>query len=129
MRMQITFSTLIVVQFLVVTLHDWLDIPGWTHGKKVQAAVGRRKFFLVTLVNAIFPGLAVVFIFLYRHGPRPMFVTKLLVNLRGGYRILSHHDVVRALPIRRRREDKTHVSDNVRGYETGFAGAWRQSAS
>ncbi len=73
--MQITFSTLIIVQFLVVTLHDWLDIPGWTHGKQVQAAVGRRKFFLVTLVNAIFPALAVAFIFLYRHGPRPVFVT------------------------------------------------------
>ena len=41
----------------------------------MQAVVGRRKFFLVTLVNALFPGLAVTFIFLYRHGHRPVFVT------------------------------------------------------
>lgn len=65
------FSALIVVQFLVITLHDWLNIPGWTHGRQVQAVIGRRKFVAATLTNAIFPGLAVLFIFLYRTGPRP----------------------------------------------------------
>lgn len=68
------FSLLIMLQFLVVTLHDWLNIPGWTHGKQVQAAIGRRKFLLATLANSIFPGLAVAFIFLYRGDDSPSFV-------------------------------------------------------
>jgi len=72
---QTIFSTLIVVQFLVVTLHDWINIPGWTHGRQVQAVVGRGKFLIATLVNSIFPGLAVAFIFVYRHGTKPSFVT------------------------------------------------------
>jgi hypothetical protein len=72
---QTIFSTLIIAQFLVVTLHDWLNIPGWTHGSQVQIAVGRRKFVIATLANSIFPGLAVAFIFLYRHGTKPAFVT------------------------------------------------------
>lgn len=73
--LQTTFSILITLQFLVVSLHDWLNIPGWTHGNQVQAAVGRRKFLLATLVNSIFPGLAVAFIFLYRSDRSPLFVT------------------------------------------------------
>jgi hypothetical protein len=72
--LQTTFSTLIILQFLVVTLHDWLNIPGWTHGRQVQAAIGRRKFVLATLANSIFPGLAVAFIFLYKGGHNPSFV-------------------------------------------------------
>jgi hypothetical protein len=68
------FSLLIMLQFLVVTLHDWLNIPGWTHGRQVQAAIGRRKFLLATLANSIFPGLAVAFIFLYRGNHSPSFV-------------------------------------------------------
>jgi hypothetical protein len=75
MTVQSAFSVLIVLQFLAVTLHDWLDIPGWTHGSQVRAVVGARKFALVTLANSIFPGIAVAFIFLYRTGPRPSFVT------------------------------------------------------
>lgn len=72
---KIAFSALIILQFLVVTLHDWLNIPGWTHGKQVQAIVGAQKFALVTLANSVFPGIAVAFIFLYRSGPEPSFVT------------------------------------------------------
>ena len=41
--------------------HDLVDIPGWTHGAQVQAIVERRRLWLATLVNAIFPGLAVAF--------------------------------------------------------------------
>jgi hypothetical protein len=72
---QFAFSVLILVQFLMVTLHDWVNIPGWTHGKQVQAVVGRGKFALITLANGIFPGLAVAFIFRYRGVPKPSFVT------------------------------------------------------
>jgi hypothetical protein len=72
---QIAFSVLIILQFLAVTLHDWIDIPGWTHGSQVRAVVGTKKFAFVTLANSIFPGIAVAFIFLYRTGPKPTFVT------------------------------------------------------
>jgi hypothetical protein len=72
---QAVFSVLIVLQFLAVTLHDWLDIPGWTHGGQVRAAAGQRRFILVTLLNAVFPGLAVAFLFLYRSPAKPSFVT------------------------------------------------------
>jgi hypothetical protein len=57
--MQTLFTCLICVQFLVVVLHDLLDIPGWTHGSQVKAAVGRTKFWIGTLVNGVFPGIAV----------------------------------------------------------------------
>jgi hypothetical protein len=72
---QTAFSVLIVLQFLAVTLHDWLHIPGWTHGRQIQSQFGIGKFALITLINAIFPGIAVAFIFLYRTGPKPSFVT------------------------------------------------------
>ena len=52
------FQCLITVQFVAVVAHDLVDIPGWTYGSQVQALIGRRKLFLVTLINAIFPGLA-----------------------------------------------------------------------
>jgi hypothetical protein len=72
---QSVFSVLIVLQFVAVTLHDWLEIPGWTHGSQIRAVFGTRKFALITLVNAIFPGIAVAFIFLYRSETKPSFVT------------------------------------------------------
>jgi membrane associated rhomboid family serine protease len=73
-HLQTIFATLIILQFMVVTLHDWVDIPGWTHGKQVQTAQGRWRFFLITLVNGVFPGLAAAFLFLYPHGKKPAFV-------------------------------------------------------
>lgn len=72
---QIAFWALIIVQFLVVTLHDWLNIPGWTHGRQVHAVIGAKKFALVTIANGVFPGIAVALIFLYRSGPKPSFAT------------------------------------------------------
>ena len=35
--MESLFTVLLVLQFAVVVVHDWLDIPGWTHGAQVQA--------------------------------------------------------------------------------------------
>lgn len=57
--MQALFTCLICVQFLVVVLHDLLDIPGWHHGSRVRTVVGPVKFWIGTVVNAIFPGIAV----------------------------------------------------------------------
>jgi hypothetical protein len=68
---QTVFSCLITLQFLVVVLHDWIDIPGWTHGRQVQSIVGRRKLWLATIINAIFPGLAVAFVIYYWNKPKP----------------------------------------------------------
>src|SRR3954453_4619523 len=71
MIVETIFTILITLQFLVVVLHDWLNIPGWTHGRQVQAVVGRRKMWLGTLTNAIFPGLAVAFAAWFWNRPKP----------------------------------------------------------
>jgi hypothetical protein len=57
---QLIFNCLIALQFIVIVTHDLVDIPGWTHGRQVAAVVGRRKLWLVTCINALFPLTAVV---------------------------------------------------------------------
>src|SRR5258708_2023693 len=74
--MQTLFACLIIVQFAVVVAHDWLEIPGWTHGSQVQEVVGRRKLWIATLINAIFPGIAVAFAILFWNRQKPFFVTR-----------------------------------------------------
>ena len=73
--METAFTVLIIVQFLVVVAHDWLEIPGLTHGRQVQAAVGRRTLAIATAVNAIFPGIAVVLALWFWNAPKPWFAT------------------------------------------------------
>jgi hypothetical protein len=68
------FSCLITLQFLLVVSHDLVDIPGWTHGSQVKSVIGRRKFWLATLINAVFPGLAVTFAIYFWNQPKPVFV-------------------------------------------------------
>jgi len=77
---QSLFSILITVQFLVIVLHDLVDIPGWTHGRQVRAVIGARKFWLGTLINAIFPGLAVALAVIFFHRPRPVYVTSYWIS-------------------------------------------------
>jgi hypothetical protein len=55
--------------------HDWIDVPGWTHGTQVQLVVGRRKLWIATLINAVFPGIAVAFAFTFWNRLKPAFVT------------------------------------------------------
>jgi hypothetical protein len=69
--MQTLFTILITLQFLVIVLHDIVHIPGWTHGRQVQRAIGQHKFWIATAINAIFPGLAVGFAFFYWQRPKP----------------------------------------------------------
>jgi hypothetical protein len=64
------FTVLIVLQFLVVALHDLVDVPGLTHGAQVKSTIGRRKIWLATLINSIFPGVAAAFAVLYWLGWR-----------------------------------------------------------
>jgi hypothetical protein len=80
MRLQNWFTVLIALQFLIIVLHDWLEIPGWTHGRQVQAVVGRSKLMIATLVNAIFPGAAVALAL--------WFWGKLLPHFAGNYWVI-----------------------------------------
>jgi hypothetical protein len=68
---QSLFSVLILLQFLVVVAHDLVDVPGWTHGSQVQAMLGRRKLWLATLVNAVFPGIAAGLAIWFWQRPKP----------------------------------------------------------
>ena len=72
--MILLFSCLIVLQFFVVISHDLIDIPGWVHGSQVQAQIGKRKVWLATVANAIFPGIAAAFALYFWNRPRPGFV-------------------------------------------------------
>jgi len=73
--METTFGLLIALQFLLVVLHDWLEIPGWTHSRQVQAVVGRKRLMIATAINAIFPGMAVALAILFWRAPKPSAVT------------------------------------------------------
>jgi hypothetical protein len=72
--LEMLFNCLITLQFVVVILHDLVDIPGWTHGSQVQALIGRRKLWAVTLINGIFPGLAAAFAIYFWNRPKPGYV-------------------------------------------------------
>lgn len=74
-KIQTLFTCLITLQFIVVASHDLVDIPGWTRGSQVQAIIGPRKLWLITLVNSIFPGLAVAFASYFWNSPKPAFVS------------------------------------------------------
>jgi hypothetical protein len=69
------FTCLITLQFLIVLLHDLIDIPGWVHGSKIQEMMGRRKVWLATLVNSTLPGLAVAFAIYFWNRPKPSYVS------------------------------------------------------
>jgi len=71
---QTIFTISITLQFLVTVLHDWVDIPGWTHGRQVQAAIGPTKMLIGTLVNGLLSAPAVVFALLYWNKHKPAFV-------------------------------------------------------
>ena len=72
--METLFASLIVLQFLVVAVHDWIDIPDWVHGRQAQEVVGRRNLAWATIVNMVFPGIAVAFAFRYYQIPKPSYV-------------------------------------------------------
>jgi hypothetical protein len=72
--MQTLFTFLIIAQFLAVLLHDWLQIPGWTHGRQVYAELGKTKMWLGTAFNGLFPGLAAGFALYYWQKQAPSFV-------------------------------------------------------
>jgi hypothetical protein len=72
--MLILFTCLITLQFAIIVSHDLIDIPGWVHGSQVQALIGKRKVWLATLANSVFPRIAVGFAIYFWNRPRPSFV-------------------------------------------------------
>ena len=74
--MAVLFTILIVLQFAIIVSHDLIDIRGWVHGSQVQAYLGKRKVRISTLINSIFPGIAVAFALYYWNRPKPSFVPK-----------------------------------------------------
>jgi len=73
--LQALFTCLLTLQFLVVVTHDWVHLPGWTHGRQVQEVVGRRKLLLATLINAVFPGVAAGTAIYFVNRPKPAIVS------------------------------------------------------
>lgn len=74
--MQTAFTILIFLQFLIILLHDLVEVPGWSHTSQMQAVLGKRKLWTATLINSIFPGVAVAFAFYFWNLPRPVFVSR-----------------------------------------------------
>lgn len=74
-RLQLAFALLLMLQCGLIVLHDLVDIPGWHHGKQVRATVGPRKFWLGTLINAVFPGLAFYLALHFWHEHPPGYAT------------------------------------------------------
>ena len=68
------FTCLIILQFAIIVSHDLIDIPGWVHGSQVRASIGRRKVWLATIANSVFPGIAVGFAIYFWNRPKPGFV-------------------------------------------------------
>jgi hypothetical protein len=73
--MVVIFTCLMMLQFIIMASHDLIDIPGWVHGSRVQALIGRRKVWLATLANSVFPGVAVGFAIYFWNRPRPGYVS------------------------------------------------------
>lgn len=72
--MVILFTCLITLQFAIIVSHDLVDIPGWVHGSQVQALMGRRKVWLATVANSVFPGTAAGFAVYFWKRPIPGYV-------------------------------------------------------
>ena len=74
--MLVAFTLLITLQFLITLVHDLVEIPGWTHTSQIQAVLGKRKLWAATLINSIFPGVAMAFAWYFWNRPRPEYVNQ-----------------------------------------------------
>ena len=91
--MVILSTCLIVLQFAIIATHDLIDIPGWVHGSRVQALLGRRKVWLVTLANSVFPGIAAGFVVYFRNRPAPGFAANYWLNRFSGWSLRVTSDL------------------------------------
>ena len=70
------FTLLISLQFLIILLHDLVEVPGWSHTSQMQAVLGKRKLWLMTVANSVLPGIAVAFAWYFWNRPRPAYVDR-----------------------------------------------------
>lgn len=69
------FAILLSLQCALIVGHDLIEVPGWAHGSQVRAAVGPRKFWIGTLINAVFPGIALFFVLRFWHAAVPAYAS------------------------------------------------------
>lgn len=81
--MQELFTVLIGVQFLVILLHDLVEIPGWTHARQMRAVLGTGKLVGATLANAVYPGIAIGLAIAFWMRPAPLVVSRYWVIYCG----------------------------------------------
>jgi hypothetical protein len=74
--MLLAFTFLITLQFFCILLHDLVEIPSLTHSRQMRAVLGSSRLVTATLINSIFPGVAVVLAWLFWNRPRPPFVDR-----------------------------------------------------
>ena len=82
-RLSIVFAVTLLVQFLIIALHDLIDIRGWVHGSQVKAVVGTPKVYWATAINSFFPGLAAALALAALFGPVPHFATRYAIIYCG----------------------------------------------
>jgi hypothetical protein len=74
--MRFAFTLLISLQFLIILLHDLVEVRGWSHSSQMAAVLGKPKLWMATLINAIFPGVAAAFALRFWDRPIPAFVNR-----------------------------------------------------
>ena len=77
--LQNCFAILLILGSLMGGLHDWIDVPGWTNGQQIRAALGMKKMLIGTAVNGLFPGLVAALAIYYWDTPAPSSVRSLWV--------------------------------------------------
>jgi hypothetical protein len=75
-RLPVVFAVTLVAQFVIIALHDLIDIGAWVRGSQVQGVIGRQKVIWATVVNSLFPGLAAAFAIAALFGPVPHFAAR-----------------------------------------------------
>ena len=75
-RLRVVFAVTLIVQFLIIALHDLIDIRGWVHGSQVKAVIGTPKVYWATAINSLFPGLAAALAIAALFGPVPHFAAR-----------------------------------------------------
>ena len=121
--LQNVFTILLVLGFLMNGFHDWVDIPGWTHGQ-VRAALGMKKLVIGTAVNCIFPGLAAGLAIYYWQKSPPAGVRNFWLGLLRDRDGGGDRHVVDPVFPGDGSEDQRPVLKDVRGEGACAAGAW-----
>ena len=82
-RLRVVFAVTLGVQFVIIALHDLIDIRGWVHGSQVKAVIGTPKVYWATAINSLFPGLAAALAIAALFGPVPHFAARCAITPRA----------------------------------------------